>query len=64
MLHCALSAVSVFQEHTYLVSFCVFATELRRYYNNHDKDPTPCPLVSRPGVQGPEKRKKGELRPW
>merc|ERR1712038_630235 len=61
MLHCARECS--FREtdnHITFGEFCVFATELRRYYNNHEKDP----ILSLPVQVSrvPEKRKKGELR--
>jgi len=63
MLHCARECNSrVAENHITFGEFCVFATELRRYYANHERDPTavlslPCQIS-----KVPEKRKKGELR--
>ena len=40
MLHCAREcSIRDTDNHITFGEFCVFATELRRYYNNHDKDP-------------------------
>ena len=42
--------------------FCVFATELRKYYTNHDRDPSTVDSHPVQVSKVPEKRRKGELR--
>jgi len=42
--------------------FCLFATELRRYYTNHEKDPTTVFSQPMQVSKVPDRRKKGELR--
>lgn len=61
MLHCARECNNrQTDNHITFGEFCVFATELRRYYANHEKDP----IVGQPVQVSkvPERRKKGELR--
>jgi len=63
MLHCARECSKRDTgEHITFGEFCVFATELRRYYNNHDKDPATVLSLPVQVSKVPEKRKKGELR--
>merc|ERR1712176_1342798 len=64
MLHCAreCSVRPESDNHITFGEFCVFATELRRYYNNHDKDPATVLSLPVQVSKVPEKRKKGELR--
>ena len=42
--------------------FCVFATELRRYYANHERDPSAVLSLPVQVSKVQDKRKKGELR--
>ena len=42
--------------------FCVFATELRRYYANHERDPSTVLSLPVQVSKVQDKRKKGELR--
>jgi len=64
MLHCAreCSVRPESDNHITFGEFCVFATELRRYYNNHEKDPNTVLSLPVQVSKVPEKRKKGELR--
>merc|ERR1719515_690310 len=64
MLHCAreCSVRPDTDNHITFGEFCVFATELRRYYNNHEKDPNTVLSLPVQVSKVPEKRKKGELR--
>ena len=63
MLHCARECNSrVAENHITFGEFCVFATELRRYYANHERDPTAVLSLPSQISKVPEKRKKGELR--
>jgi len=62
MLHCARECANRQTTHITFGEFCLFATELRKYYTNHEKDPTA--VFSQPMQVSklPERRKKGELR--
>jgi len=63
MLHCAREcSIRDTDNHITFGEFCVFATELRRYYNNHDKDPNTVLSLPQQVSKVPERRKKGELR--
>lgn len=66
MLHCARECTECTtrqqDNHITFGEFCVFATELRRYYANHEKDPTAVLSLPSQVSKVPEKRKKGELR--
>lgn len=42
--------------------FCVFATELRKHYTNHDRDPGAVEALPVQVSKVPEKRRKAELR--
>lgn len=63
MLHCARECSKRNQENFITFGeFCVFATELRKYYASHERDPST--VVSQPVQVSKmlDKRKKGELR--
>jgi len=66
MLHCARECNSrpgtTSENHITFGEFCLFATEMRRYYNNHEKDPTT--VFSQPMQVSriPDKCRRGELR--
>jgi len=63
MLHCARECnMRAADTHITFGEFCVFATELRRYYTNHEKDPTAVLQYPSQVSRVPDKRKKGELR--
>jgi len=63
MLHCARECnTRVAENHITFGEFCVFATELRRYYATNERDPTAVLSLPNQISRVPEKRKKGELR--
>merc|ERR1719449_510880 len=63
MLHCARECnTRETDNHITFGEFCVFATELRKYYANHEKDPNAGSGLPIQVSKVPEKRKKGELR--
>jgi len=63
MLHCAREcSVRDSDNHITFGEFCVFATELRRYYSNHEKDPNTVQSLPIQVSKVPDKRRKGELR--
>jgi len=63
MLHCARECnTRETDNHITFGEFCVFATELRKYYANHEKDPIAGSGLPIQVSKVPEKRKKGELR--
>jgi len=63
MLHCAREC-SQRNTDNYITfgEFCVFATELRKYYTNHERDPSTVDSHPVQVSKVPEKRRKGELR--
>jgi len=59
MLHCARECnTRQVGDHITFGEFCVFATELRRYYANHERDPTAVLSLPSQVSKVPEKRKK------
>jgi len=67
MLHCARECARDeggrdADSHITFGEFCVFATELRRYYANHERDPTAVLSLPRQVSKVPERRRKAELR--
>jgi len=63
MLHCARECSQRNTENFITFGeFCVFATELRKYYTNHDRDPSTVHSYPVQVSKVPEKRRKGELR--
>ena len=64
MLHCARECSQRNTENFITFGeFCVFATELRKYYTNHERDPTSVSSQPLQVSKVPEKsRRKGELR--
>jgi len=65
MLHCARECgnrQSTEQAFITFGEFCLFATELKKYYANHEKDPTTVFSQPMQVSKVPDRRKKGELR--
>jgi len=66
MLHCAREYNTrpspTTAPHITFGEFCLFATELRKYYTNHEKDPTTVFSQPMQVSKVPDRRRKGELR--
>jgi len=66
MLHCARECNTrprpATEPHITFGEFCLFATELRKYYANHEKDPTTVFSQPMQVSKVPERRRKNELR--